>query len=96
MNNYYKILLRILITGSSGFIGFSLAKKLLNMGISIVGVDNQNNYYDPKLKEARKLILNKFKNFKHITSDLSDTESIKDIFKTFKPKIVVNLAAKLV
>ena len=55
--------MKILITGSSGFIGFHLSKKLLEKGHKIHGFDSMNNYYDIRLKNIRYKILNKFKNF---------------------------------
>ena len=55
--------MKIFITGSSGFIGFHLAKKLLNKGIKVHGFDSMNSYYDVKLKRARLSILRKYKNF---------------------------------
>ena len=55
--------MKIFITGSSGFIGFHLSKKLLDSGHSVHGFDSMNNYYDVKLKKARYKILNKYKNF---------------------------------
>ena len=56
---------RILVTGSAGFIGFSLCEKLLARGDNIIGIDNHNNYYDPKIKEARLKKLLTFSNYKH-------------------------------
>ena len=86
--------MKILITGSAGFIGFSLSLKLLNKGLELVGIDNHNDYYDPLLKEARVSILKKFSNYSHFKKDISDQEFISDIFKKIKPTIVVNLAAQ--
>ena len=59
-----------LITGVAGFIGMHFAKKMLDEGNKVIGVDNLNNYYDSKLKKNRILILKKYKNFKFIKSDL--------------------------
>lgn len=86
----------ILITGSSGFIGFHLVKKLLNEypNINIIGLDNMNDYYDTKLKEDRLSILNKYPNFKFIKGSISDKELIDNLFNEHKPDIVVNLAAQ--
>ena len=58
--------MNILITGSAGFIGFNLAKNLLSRELNIVGLDNHNDYYDPKLKEHRLDILTKYKKIIHI------------------------------
>ena len=85
---------KILVTGSAGFIGFSLSRKLLESDINVIGVDNHNDYYDPKVKESRLKILNKFSNYKHYKIDLSDNESLEKIFKKNKIDKVVNLAAQ--
>ena len=84
----------ILITGAAGFIGFNLAKSLLNEQYEIIGFDNINDYYDVSLKYARLEILNKHKNFKFIQADLADENSVNNVFKTYKPDIAVNLAAQ--
>ena len=83
-----------IITGSAGFIGFSLSLKLLNRGDNLVGIDNHNDYYDPKIKEARIGILKKYPNYEHHKVDLADKKKIDDIFKNHKPTKVVNLAAQ--
>ncbi len=85
---------KIFITGSAGFIGFSLCLKLLENGKNIVGIDNHNNYYDPKIKDARINLLKKFPNYKHCRLDLTDNASLSKIFGEHKPQIVVNLAAQ--
>lgn len=84
------------ITGSSGFIGSNLAKRILNEedNVLVIGLDNMNNYYDVKIKEWRLAQLNKFDNFKFIKGDLADKETVENIFKEFHPEIVVNLAAQ--
>lgn len=84
----------ILITGAAGFIGFHLAKILLDEQYEIIGFDNINNYYDVSLKYARLEILNNYKNFKFIQADLADENSVNNVFKTYKPDIAVNLAAQ--
>ena len=84
----------ILITGAAGFIGFHLAKSLLDEQYEIIGFDNINNYYDVSLKYARLEILSKYKNFKFIKADLADENSVNNVFKTYKPDIAVNLAAQ--
>ena len=86
--------MKILITGSAGFIGFSLSLKLLKNGLEIFGVDNHNNYYDPSLKEARLSILRDYPNYKHFKIDISEREPILDLFAQVRPNIVVNLAAQ--
>ena len=83
-----------IVTGSAGFIGFSLSIKLLERGDNILGVDNHNDYYDTKIKDARVERLSKFQNYKHFKIDLSDQKSLNDIFNKYKIENVVNLAAQ--
>lgn len=86
---------KILVTGSSGFIGSNLCKRLLDEYEStIIGLDNMNDYYDVKLKEYRLNNLKEKSNFIFIKGDLSDKKLIEDIFEKYKPDIVVNLAAQ--
>ena len=85
---------KIVVTGSAGFIGFSVCLKLLEKENDIVGIDNHNDYYDPKIKEARLAILNEYSNYKHHKVDLTDQKNLENIFKEHKPQIVVNLAAQ--
>jgi UDP-glucuronate 4-epimerase len=85
---------KIIVTGSAGFIGYSLCIKLLERGDNIIGIDNHNDYYDPKIKDARIERLIKYPNYKHYRADLSDQNSIDIIFKNHKPRKVVNLAAQ--
>ena len=61
--------MEILVTGSAGFIGSNLSLKLLQRGDEIIGINNHNKYYDPKLKEDRLKFLKKFKNYKHYKLD---------------------------
>ena len=84
------------ITGTSGFIGSNLAKRILNeeKEILVVGLDNMNDYYDVNLKEYRLNELKKFDNFKFIHGNLADKEVVENIFKEYRPSIVVNLAAQ--
>lgn len=84
----------ILVTGAAGFIGFYLAKRLLEQGQQVVGLDNLNDYYDIKLKQYRLDILQKFGNFTFIKGDLADKLLIEKIFTDYHPEIVVNLAAQ--
>ncbi len=86
----------ILITGSAGFIGFHLSKRLIDLGESVIGVDNLNNYYDPSLKKARLDILknSESKLFTFVKANLEDSTSIENIFAEYKPNKVVNLAAQ--
>jgi len=84
----------IIISGSAGFIGFSVSRKLLEQGENIIGIDNHNNYYDPKLKNSRLKILKTFPNYQHYKADLVDQKIINNIFMSHKPKKVINLAAQ--
>lgn len=89
-----KSITKIIVTGSAGFIGFSLSKKLLARGDNVIGIDNHNDYYDVKLKNSRVKILRKYSNYKHHKFDISDEKKINNIFKNYEPKFVVNLAAQ--
>jgi UDP-glucuronate 4-epimerase len=84
----------IVVTGSAGFIGYSLCAKLLERGDSVVGIDIHNDYYDPKIKEARFDKLIRYSNYKHFRIDLCDQKKLENIFKDHKPQKVVNLAAQ--
>ena len=84
----------IIVTGSAGFIGYSLCTKLLERGNSVIGIDIHNNYYDPKIKEARFDKLIRYSNYKHYRIDLCDQKKLENIFKDHKPQKVVNLAAQ--
>ena len=83
-----------LITGSAGFIGFHLSKKLLSEGFNVLGVDNLNNYYDQKIKQDRNKILKKYKNYKFKKIDIKDYKKLDRIFKKNSIYGVVNLAAQ--
>ena len=86
--------MKILVTGSAGFIGSMLSIRLLERGDEVVGIDNHNNYYDPKIKEARLERLIKYTNYKHYKTDLNDNKKLSEIFKIHKFQKVVNLAAQ--
>lgn len=85
---------RILITGAAGFIGFHLAKRLLNQEMHVIGIDNMNDYYDVRLKERRLEILQSYKNFTFYRENIAEKEAITKIFEIEKPDIVVNMAAQ--
>lgn len=91
----------VFVTGAAGFIGANLVLRLLSQeeNITVVGMDNMNDYYDVKLKEwrleqIRKAAMPNPKAWKFIRGDIADKEMIDDIFKTYHPEIVVNLAAQ--
>ena len=84
---------KVLVTGAAGFIGFSICNKLLEFGIDVCGLDNLNNYYDPRLKSARLEILTK-KGMPFSKIDLADVEQVKKVFNLYKPTHVINLAAQ--
>ena len=86
--------MKIFLTGSSGFIGFHLSKKLLDKGHSVHGFDSMNNYYDVKLKKARYQILNKYKKFSFTKGNLENKKTLSNSILKFKPKIIIHLAAQ--
>jgi UDP-glucuronate 4-epimerase len=86
--------LKVLVTGSAGFIGSALTLRLLARGDSVIGIDNHNDYYDPALKEARLARHADHPNYTHIRMSLEDREGIKELFATHKPERVVNLGAQ--
>ncbi len=85
---------RVLVTGSAGFIGYHLSKRLLKDGCHVTGIDNLNPYYDVSLKEARLKKLTPFENFSFFKIDISDREAMEKIFKSTQFEVVVNLAAQ--
>ena len=86
--------MKILITGTAGFIGFHLARRLLAEGHEVLGVDNFNDYYDVRLKEARNAELEKSNAFRVARVDISEASALRAVFDEFAPEIVVNLAAQ--
>ena len=86
--------MKILVTGSAGFIGSELCLKLLARGDQIIGLDNHNSYYDPTLKESRLARHKNHKNYTHLRLDLEDRLAIEKVFAEHKPHGVVNLAAQ--
>jgi len=86
--------LKVLITGAAGFIGSALALRLLERGDTVIGIDNHNDYYDPKLKEDRLARFADHPRYTHLRLDLADREGIKACFAMYQPQRVVNLAAQ--
>lgn len=86
---------KILITGSAGFIGFHLAKRLLQDGVKhVIGIDNLNDYYEVSLKEARLAKLTPYEGYRFEKLDIADKTGVFALFEREKPDIVVNLAAQ--
>ncbi|PTJ09528.1 NAD-dependent epimerase [Staphylococcus simulans] len=85
--------MKVLITGAAGFIGSHLAKRLISQGHEIIGVDNINDYYEPKLKEDRLKSIGD-NNFTFYKITLEDADKLEEIFKEQHPDVVVNLAAQ--
>ena len=86
--------MKVLVTGSAGFIGSALSIRLLARGDHVVGVDNHNDYYDPTLKEARLARHYDHPNYTHIRMNLEDREAMAKLFKDEKFDSVINLAAQ--
>lgn len=86
----------VFITGSSGFIGANLAKRILTTepDTKVIGLDNMNDYYDVRIKEARLAELQKFENYTFIKGNLADKVLINSIFEQYHPDVVVNLGAQ--
>ena len=84
----------ILITGAAGFIGFHLSRLCLDRGHAVVGLDNLNDYYDVRIKEARLAELRKSPGFVFVKGDLADAKAVNAVFMEHKPRYVVNLAAQ--
>jgi UDP-glucuronate 4-epimerase len=84
----------IFVTGSAGFIGFHLSKRLLDEGFHVLGIDNINDYYDTNLKYDRLNILAKYPNFNFIKGSIENLELMESLFDQYDINIVVNLAAQ--
>jgi len=87
-------MIKVLVTGAAGFIGFHFSKSLLADGYEVLGIDNMNDYYDPSLKQARLNELLPFKNFSFKKVNIADREKLTAEFILFQPEKVVHLAAQ--
>jgi UDP-glucuronate 4-epimerase len=85
---------KVLVTGSAGFIGMHVVERLLARGDEVVGLDNLNDYYDPALKRARLARLLERKGYTHVQGDLADRGAMEALFEVHKPQRVVHLAAQ--
>lgn len=85
---------KILITGTAGFIGFHLAKRLLGENNTIIGIDIINDYYDPKIKEKRNKILLENPNYHFYKEDFANFDKLNEIIQTEKPQVIIHLAAQ--
>ena len=86
--------MKILVTGAAGFIGSALSLRLLDRGDTVIGIDNHNDYYDPKIKEARLARHIDHSNYKHCRIDISNQKDLEKVFFDNKLNCVVNLAAQ--
>src|SRR5665213_2481782 len=86
--------MRILVTGTAGFIGFHLARRLIAEGHEVIGVDGMTTYYDVKLKEARHAILKRHNGFSEQILMLEDMEAVKRVTDVSEPEVIVHLAAQ--
>ena len=86
--------MRVLVTGSAGFIGAALTERLLARGDQVHGIDNHNDYYDPALKAARLARFATHPGYAHLRGDLADAPTLTRLFQDFRPQRVVNLAAQ--
>lgn len=85
---------KVILTGAAGFIGSHLAKRLLETGVEVVGIDNVNDYYDVSLKYHRLSLLEEYENFTFIRCDISNKDELNRIFEEHKADVVINLAAQ--
>lgn len=86
----------VLVTGAAGFIGCNLSLKLLreSKNVTVVGIDNMNDYYDVRIKEERLAQLTQYSNFVFVKGDIADRAAIDTLFAEYRPQVVVNLAAQ--
>jgi len=86
--------MRVLVTGTAGFIGFHVAQRLLAQGDHVIGIDNLNTYYDVRLKESRLALLQQHADFHFLRLDLADRAGMADFFVSQRPERIVHLAAQ--
>jgi UDP-glucuronate 4-epimerase len=86
--------MRVLVTGSAGFIGSAVSLRLLARGDEVVGLDNMSPYYDVRLKEARLARVSAHAGYRHVHADLADREAVERVFAEHRPERVVHLAAQ--
>lgn len=86
--------MKILVTGAAGFIGLHVARLLLERGDEVIGIDNLNDYYDPRLKQARLDCLKPCRNFRFVTMDIADGAAVHSLFAAERFNRVVHLAAQ--
>jgi UDP-glucuronate 4-epimerase len=86
--------MKVLLTGCAGFIGLHVAQLLLQRGDEVIGIDNLNDYYDPRLKHARLAELTPHPGFRFIEGDIADATTLNALFAQYRPQRVVNLAAQ--
>lgn len=86
--------MRVLVTGTAGFIGAHVAAKLLELGAEVVGIDNLNDYYDIELKKARLRHFCNSPRYSGILGDIADQSTVESVFSTYKPSRVIHLAAQ--
>lgn len=86
--------MKVLVTGTAGFIGSHVALKLLERGDQVIGIDSLNDYYDVNLKKARLARFMDHPNYTHVHGDLADRALVDSVFATHKPQRVINLAAQ--
>jgi len=86
--------MKVLVTGTAGFIGNNLSQRLLERGDEVIGIDNVNDYYDPAVKEARLALIKDHPGFTEVRIDIADRAAMEETFSKHKPHRVVNLAAQ--
>ncbi len=86
--------MKVLVTGTAGFIGSHVAMRLLARGDEVIGLDNLSDYYDVNLKRARLARFQGQSGYTHVTADLADRSAVEDVFARYKPQRVINLAAQ--